>query len=184
VWLGRRWQSVRAWLGRRSWRSKLLLGAALFTSPCWCGCGGLWVRGQYLRWFVYTAEDRDFFRNESQQYPEGGGVPSIARRLKAEIEPIIDPETAVRLHPKWAVVRVRNGEWIIGRGFDSHWISAGRGTLVVKDSRGRVRVFFGHVCGNNAGLDWCRADVYASLDAFDKDYLLSSGMLREWVPDP
>ena len=156
----------------------------LFTSPCWFGCGGLWVRGLYLHWFVYTTEDRDFFRREANEYLERGGVPSIARRLKAEMEAIPDPETAVRLHPDWAAIRFTNGEWAFGHGVNSHGFSAGRGTLVVKDSRGRVRIFFGHVCGPNAGMDWFRTDVHASLDAFDKDYLLPSGMLREWIPPP
>jgi hypothetical protein len=100
------------------------------------------------------------------------------------MEPITNPEMAVRLHPDWAAIRFPNGEWVFGRGIDSHWFSVGRGTLVVKDSRGRVRIFFGHVCGNNAGMDWCRTDVYKSLDQFDKEYLLWLGTLREWVPDP
>ncbi|WP_171473212.1 hypothetical protein [Frigoriglobus tundricola] len=159
------------------------MGVALFTSPCWCAWGGLVVHRQYLRWVVYTAEDREFFRHEREQYPEMGGVPSIARQLIAEMEPVQDPETAVRLHPDWAGVRFKNGEWIFGRGFDSHWISAGRGTLVLKDSRGRVRVFFGHVCGDNAGLNWYTPNTHRSLDAFDQEYF-SSGMFREWTPDP
>jgi hypothetical protein len=139
----------------------------------------MWVRG----WFVFTAEDRDFFRHERDKYPERGGVPSIARQLKSEMESIPDPETATRLHSDWAGLRLKNGEWVFGHGIDSHWISAGRGTLVLKDSRGRIRIFFGHVCGNNAGMDWCTPDAYKSLDDFDKTYL-QFGMLREWVPDP
>jgi hypothetical protein len=116
-------------------------------------------------------------------YPDG--VPSVARRLKAEMEPISDPETAVREHPDWFALRFPNGEWVFGRGINSHDVFRhGRGTLVVKDSRGQIRIFFGHVCGNKTGMDWCRTDVCRSLDNFYKDYLLWVGELREWVPDP
>ena len=154
----------------------------MFTSPCWCGCGGLIIRGQYLRWFVYTAEDRDFFRHERALYPEG--VPSVARRLKAEMEPIPDPETAVQLHPDWGAKRFKNGEWVFGRGINSHWISSGQGTLVLKDSRGRVRIFFGHVCGSNPGLGPYDGQHIATLDDFYKEWTLFGLGLREWVPPP
>jgi hypothetical protein len=182
VWIGRRWQSVRGWFGRRTLWQKLLLGAALFTSPCWCCTGGALTRNTYNYWFTYTAEDRAFIKNDRNGYE--GGLPSVARRLKAEMEPIPDPEIAVQLHPDWAAVRFPNGEWVFGHGVNSHGFSVGHGTLVLKDSRGRVRIFFGHVCGPNAGMDWGRTDLYKSLDQFDKDYLLWLGMLREWVPPP
>ena len=109
MWLRCRWQSTRAWFGRRPWWSKLLLGAALFTSPCFCCISGALTRNTYNYWFRYTAEDRTFVKNNRNGYE--GGLPSVARRLKAEMEPIPDPDTALRLHPDWGAKRFKNGEW-------------------------------------------------------------------------
>ena len=39
-----------------------------------------------------------------------------------------------------------------GHGINSHGIPPGHGTLVV-NSLGRTRIFFGHVCGRNAGTE-------------------------------
>lgn len=102
------------------------------------------------------------------------------------MELIPDPDTAVQLHPDWGATRFRNGEWIFGRGINSHNLfELGRGTLVIKDSRGRIRIFFGHVCGGNPGL-WPNDGRYiATLDDFYKEWWLVEGvMLREWVPPP
>jgi hypothetical protein len=181
MWLVRRCQRVQRWVARRSWRAKLLLGAALFTAPCWGGCAGLFLWHAYLARFVYTDEDRAFIRGEREQYSDAGGLPSVARRLKAEMEPIPDPDTALRLHPDWAAARLGNGEWIFGHGIDSHGLAPGRGTLVVKDSRGRVRIFFGHVCGTNGPIG--SMAPYWNLDAM-YPHLTSGDVLREWVPNP
>jgi hypothetical protein len=187
VWLDRRYRSTREWFGRQSYPVRASLGCAglfvLLCSPGWCLIGGLFVRAQYIHWFVYTTEDRAFVRNGRNGYE--GGLPSVARRLKAEMEPIQDPETAVRLHPDWGAKRFKNGEWVFGRGIDSHGFSVGQGTLVLKDSRGRIRIFFGHVCGSNPGLGPYASQYIATLDDFYKEWWLSeSGMLREWVPPP
>ena len=47
------------------------------------------------------------------------------------------------------VAHFKNGEWAFGLSQNSHgaWLRGG-GTVVVKDSRGNIRVFFGHVCGS------------------------------------
>jgi hypothetical protein len=143
------------------------------------------IQGVYLRWFVYTNEDREFIRNERNSYPNSGGLPSVARRLKAEMESIPDPDTALQLHPDWGAKWFKNGEWVFGRGIDSHWISAGHGTLVLKDSRGRIRIFFGHVCGSNPGLGPYSSQFIATLDDFYKEWWLGGNvMLREWIPPP
>ena len=41
-----------------------------------------------------------------------------------------------------------NDQWIIGICDDSHSSPWG-GTIVIHDSEGKTRCFFGHVCGNN-----------------------------------
>jgi hypothetical protein len=171
---------MRAWFGRRSFRSRLLLIAILTTSPCWIGCGGSWLYGWYNYLVRYTPEDREFVRNERFGYE--GGLPSVGRKLKAEMEGIPDPETAIQLHPDWTYVRFRNGEWVFGHGIDSHWIWFGRGTLVLKDSRGRVQIYFGHVCGPNHAITPYDSRHLSSLDAF-YEQLLSTRSLHEWTPD-
>jgi hypothetical protein len=150
-------------------------------SPCWCGLGVLLIRGQYLHWFVYTAEDRAFFRDR-REYQEG--VPSAARRLKAEMEAVPDPDSALAQHPDWFAARCVNGEWVFGYGINSHGLRSGHGTLVLKDSRGRIRIYFGHVCGTNAGLDWLA--TVRTLKTLDDFYAMLSEQpyLREWTPDP
>ena len=179
MWVGRQWRRVRNWLSGLSWPRRVLILAALLTAPCWLGCGGLFVRAQYIHWFVLTAEDRAFFRREPGRYSEG--VPSIARRLKAEMERIPDPDSALRRHPDWAVIRFKSGEWAFGHGINSHGFNPGHGTLVVKDSLGRVRIFFGHVCGENQQFDHPGRSVqtleafYAKLKEYDT--------VREWNPD-
>jgi hypothetical protein len=85
-------------------------------------------------------------------------------------------------NPDWFAVRCVNGEWVFGHGINSHGLHPGHGTLVLRDSRGRVRIFFGHVCGPNGGLDWlATARQPMTLDGF-YDMLAEFGTLREWVP--
>jgi hypothetical protein len=95
-----------------------------------------------------------------------------------------DMQTAVKLRPAVEILPAPNqpfmdrkanvvglyfptGEWVVGVAKDSHaWFSTytGGGTAVLKDSRGRVRCFFGHVCGDgNLAL----ANGAKSLDEFD-----------------
>jgi hypothetical protein len=96
------------------------------------------------------------------------------------MESLTDPETAQQLHPDWGLLKFPNGEWVFGYGINSHGIRLGRGTLVVKDSRGQVRIFFGHICGENGGVFLSR-DSVKTLDDFYRD--LQGSILREWVPD-
>src|SRR5262249_31972751 len=83
----------------------------------------------------------------------GSGSPRTARQWKETFEDIPDPETARARYPQVAVKRYENGEWIFGIGKDSHGSPFRGGTIVVKDSHGRIRAFFGHVCGDGM-LQW------------------------------
>src|SRR5262249_30232056 len=76
----------------------------------------------------------------------GEGSPAFRETWRARLRPLADPDAAAALYPDVEVVRFAGGEWVIGVSDDSH-ASAWGGTVVVKDSTGRVRAFFGHVCG-------------------------------------
>lgn len=76
----------------------------------------------------------------------GRGSPERAAKWKVVFEGLSDPETVKTRYPFAATKRFDDGSWIFGVGEDSHGDRDG-GTIVVKDSDGRVRVFFGHVCG-------------------------------------
>jgi hypothetical protein len=169
----------RSWWRRN--RLTILIAAAITTSPCWGGCGVLLIRKAYIHQFVLTDEDREFLRNPDNGYR--GGLPSAGHRLKAEMESIPDPVTALQLHPDWATIRFPNGEWVFGHGIDSHGFATGHGTLVIKDSRGKVRIYFGHVCGENMPLDfgW---DFIRNAKTLDDFYtgLQDRTTLREWKP--
>ena len=176
MWIGRRFRATFRWLGALPLWKLLGLLLALMMSPCICCCGGFIVRQQYIHRFVLTDEDRAF--THDTLYLEG--VPSAARKLIIEMEPYQTPDDAVAAHPDWFQHRFPNGEWIFGYGIDSHGFKVGHGTLVIKDSRGRTRVFFGHVCGTNAGFP--ESMRYAkTLDDMEKDGYFAS-VLREWFP--
>ena len=122
-----------------------LISAALLTAPCWVPLGALMGYVQYIRRFVWTAEDRAH---------KGEGFPSDARKWRAILQDIPDVEAA-ESHPElgrspyFEKRRFPNGEWVFGISIDSHgWEPLYRGgTVVMKDSRGQVRVYYGHVCG-------------------------------------
>jgi hypothetical protein len=181
VWIARRWQNTRAWFGRRSLLARLLVIAVLLTSPCWIGCGGLLFHSWYIHWIVYTAEDRAFLRDRGE-YKEG--VPSVARRLSAQMAQLRDPDAALDYHPDWFAIRCLNGEWLFGYGVNSHGFAPGRGTLVLKDSRGRVRVFFGHICGMNADFGY-QTDRRQpeTIDSYYQWLKEAHSDLREWIPE-
>jgi hypothetical protein len=77
----------------------------------------------------------------------GKGSPAYAAKWRARLHPLSDPDAARATHPEIEVLRFGNGEWVIGVSDDSHASHWG-GTVVVKDSTGQVRAFFGHVCGS------------------------------------
>jgi hypothetical protein len=95
------------------------------------------------------------------------GSPELALLWKAKLEPLGDLDSARQAVPAIPGRRFDNGEWAFGFCQDSHrqlrFTSSG-GTLVVKDSRGAVRAFFGHVCGPQFLQD--QLDRAKSLDDF------------------
>jgi hypothetical protein len=77
----------------------------------------------------------------------GTGSPEEAIRLKPVVESIADPESGDGCDPEYYAQRFPDGSWVLGIGRDSHAFFHGGGTMVLKDSRGHIRCFFGHVCG-------------------------------------
>lgn len=82
---------------------------------------------------------------------EGGssrGSPALAAEWRDRLSQYLDPEAARAGDPEVVVLGFTNGEWVFGRSQSSHGMwHRGGGTVVVRDSRGRTRAFFGHVCG-------------------------------------
>ncbi len=110
----------------------------------------------------------------------GSGSPEEAAQLKAVVEAIPDPESGIGCHREYRSKRFENGEWVLGIGRDSHAVMSkyrGGGTVVLKDSRGQVRCFFGHVCGPGGHRHyWYQA---RSLDEFYKQ-LVEYGTFTEY----
>jgi hypothetical protein len=79
-------------------------------------------------------------------YGMGRGWPAYAHRWADAFRDIPDPEAAQARYPEVTARRFENGEWAFGICSDSHSSHRG-GTIMVKDSTGQVRAFFGHVCG-------------------------------------
>jgi hypothetical protein len=100
------------------------------------------------------------------------------------MEEIANPETALAKHPEWFVVSCVDGEWVFGHGINSHGFAPGHGTLVVKDCRGQTRIFFGHVCGPNAGIEWLASskNLKTLSDFYDMLRELDTH-IREWSPE-
>jgi len=84
------------------------------------------------------------------------GSPELAAEWQAELSQYQSPDEAQTKDPKVIVVRFSDGSWVFGRCQSSHGVwKRGGGTVVVKDSKGQVRAFFGHVCGDeNLGAVW------------------------------
>ena len=174
MWIDRRWQSFR----RRSLVVQLLIAGTTLASPFLCCVS--WGRAlrEYQWRMLYTQEDRDFVLRGRDG--SSGGLPSVARRLKSEMAQIPDPDTAIRLHPDWAALRFADGEWVFGHGMGATGFRIGHGTIVLKDSRGRIRVYFGIVSGSNGPFHmWGNAK---GLDEFDM-WLRESTEFREWIPN-
>ena len=181
MWIGRRFRHIRNWYSSQ-WRLvKVSVLLAALTSPCLFCIGGAFIRGQYVHWFILSPEDRSFIQGRRErQHPYEEGVPSAARKLIAEMESHHDPDEALVAHPDWFEHRFPNGEWVFGYGIDSHGYRVGGGTLVIKDSRGRIRVFFGHVCGTNGGFPWNLQYVKSLEDLESSEFVHL--ILREWMP--
>jgi hypothetical protein len=78
----------------------------------------------------------------------GEGSARRAEVWRERLRTIPDPDTARAIGPKVVSKRFADGEWVFGVCEDSHMNPDG-GTVVLKDSRGRLRAFFGHVCGSD-----------------------------------
>ncbi len=91
-----------------------------------------------------------------------------AVKLRPVVEAMPEPVESFGDRDKQTVgIRFPNGEWVTGVTKDSHGLYSewfGGGTVVLKDSSGRVRCFFGHVCGVG---NFMLAGQPASLAAFD-----------------
>jgi len=98
----------------------------------------------------------------------GSGSMSEAVKLRPVVEAMPEPtETSVDRKAETVGIRFPNGEWVTGVTKDSHGLYSkwyGGGTVVLKDSRERVRCFFGHVCGVG---NFMFGGEPASLDEFD-----------------
>ena len=155
-------------MSRSFWRQhpilRALLIAALVSSPVWIPMGLLVGYVAYVRYYIWTAEDR--------AHTESEGLPSDARRWRAVIAPIPDPDAAEHNHPEltnsrdYFCIKFPNGEWVFGRAVQSHKLVTKGGTLVLKDSRGRVRVYYGHVCSSGGSHMSAYGDRAKSLDEF------------------
>jgi len=103
----------------------------------------------------------------------GTGSPRKAEQLRASLQDIPDPGTArSQLGDTVETKTFANGTWVVGVGVDSHlWMGAyrGGGTVVLKDSRGRVRAFFGHVCGPR-GLRFYVEDAQSLEELYERLY--------------
>jgi hypothetical protein len=83
-----------------------------------------------------------------QVFGLGSGSRLNAERWRTRFDKFPDPTAAAAAYPEVEIMQFANGEWVFGISDDSHRSHWG-GTVVVKDSTGRVRAFLGHVCGPN-----------------------------------
>jgi hypothetical protein len=82
----------------------------------------------------------------------GEGSPAEAERMAAKLKSIESPDTSLMDDAEFSAHRFDNGEWMVALSRSSHAYKSkwrGGGTIVVKDSRGQVRSFMAHVCGEN-----------------------------------
>jgi hypothetical protein len=115
-------------------------------------------------------------------FPRGGsdaGSPELAAEWRAELLAAAGPDAAAAADSAVQVVRCRDGGWVFGKSRNSHLaFTRGRGTVVVRDSAGRVRAFFGHVCGP----EFLGGRSPATVDDF-YDWLLGTGFTEYQFPD-
>jgi len=97
------------------------------------------------------------------------GSSKLAGEWTAKLRAYTDLDDARAKDPRVQGAKLPNGEWVFGYCNDSHGKLPGHGggTVVVRDSRGEVRVFFGHVCGDDYLQSYCNHSD--SLDVFYKN---------------
>lgn len=77
-----------------------------------------------------------------------GGSPQLAAEWRQELQKYDTPAQATAANPEIHHIKFKNGDWFIGLCRNSHGLyRRGGGTMVTRDSNGRTRAFFGHVCG-------------------------------------
>jgi len=126
------------------------------------GCLVFWLVVSALVGFVIVLRENS----------KGVGSMEAAVKLRPIVEAMPEPKEPFRDYSTGSVgMRFRNDEGVVGVAKDRHAFFCdfdGGGTVVLKDSRGRVRCFFGHVCGN------CNLSVASSpsqsLDEFDAQF--------------
>jgi hypothetical protein len=89
------------------------------------------------------------YLHRTQSTPPKMGVGSVrdAHQWRRRFLTFPDPETAEKAFPEIVSKRFLDDSWVFGICTDSH-ASAEGGTIVLKDTTGKIRVFFGHVCGS------------------------------------
>jgi hypothetical protein len=108
------------------------------------------------------------------------GDPEFARKWRQVFENVPDPDAAIQGVPEVVLKRYANGEWIFGVNQDSHqW--GGGGTLVLKDNTGRVRVYFGHVCGKGC-LEGHLARTQSLVEAYQAIQTSNFGYIEQPAP--
>ena len=109
----------------------------------------------------------------------------LVRRLIADLGVAATPEDAEAAIPECGTVRFPSGEWVTGVGVNSHSGKRAKDTLVVRDSRGRVRAFVGHVCGPTWMPQYfpVNSPSFPDLAAFDA-FLTEQGFTEYVLPGP
>jgi hypothetical protein len=122
------------------------------------GCLAFWLLVSGFVGFVFVVRENS----------RGTGSMTFAVKVRPGVEAMPEPERTFADNDTGRLgIRFTNGGWVTGVGMSSHGFFCdfnGGGTVVLKDSRGRVRCFFGHVCGN---CNLMRANEATSLDEFD-----------------
>ncbi len=77
----------------------------------------------------------------------GEGSEKYAIEWTEKFKPLDSIESAQKKYPDIKSYIFENGDWVFGICKDSHSSSQG-GTIVIKESSGKIRCFFGHVCGS------------------------------------
>ena len=109
----------------------------------------------------------------------------LVRRLTADLSVVATPEEAEAVIPGCGTVRLPSGEWVTGVGVNGHSWKRAKDTLVVRDSRGQVRAFVGHVCGPRwmPGYFPPNHPDFPNLDAFYA-FLTETGFTEYRPPGP
>ena len=89
------------------------------------------------------------------------GSPVLAAKWKDELNQYSTPDEAKAKNRDVIVLEFQSGEWVFGLARSSHGMwKRGGGTVVLKDSNGQIRAFFGHVCGEGMlGATWEKTNL-------------------------